>query len=106
MSRTLYFEQITDDRFDTNIKELLENRVEKLKNLLNIDGVEVKVFLLRLVHFDEHTGYWEDGTVAYVAPASNQYRCRFEIRKNTTKVSWDDIYKIVNSVKAVSYHFI
>ena len=25
--RTLFFEQITDDRFDSNIKELLEKRV-------------------------------------------------------------------------------
>ena len=27
--RTLFFEQITDDRFDSNIKELLEKRIKK-----------------------------------------------------------------------------
>ena len=31
--RTLYFTQITDDRFDKNIKQLLEERIQKLKEL-------------------------------------------------------------------------
>lgn len=33
--RTLYFTQITDDRSDKNIKPLLEERIQKLKELLN-----------------------------------------------------------------------
>ena len=37
--RTLFFEQITDDRFDSNIKELLEKRIKKIKELLDIEGV-------------------------------------------------------------------
>ena len=32
--RTLYFTQITDDRFDKNIKQLLEKRIEKLKGVI------------------------------------------------------------------------
>ena len=31
--RTLFFEQITDDRFDSNIKELLEKRIKKHPSL-------------------------------------------------------------------------
>ena len=105
MARTLYFTQITDDRFDKDIRSLLEERVNRLKELLLIVGVEVTVFPIYDVHFDGHTEYWEDGTVAYTTPANNQCRCRFEVRKSTRKVSWNDIYKIVNSVKAVPYAF-
>lgn len=90
MMRTLYFEQITDDRFDKDIYNLLENRVKKLKELLNIDGVEV------------NTGFIYD-----VGSENNQQcRCKFYITKTTRKVTWNDIYKIVNSVKAVRYTFI
>ena len=105
MARTLYFEQITDDRFDKDIRNLLEERVEKLKELLSIDGVEINVFPINEIHFNEHTEYWNDGTIAYVSRANNQCRCRFEIKKTTRKVSWNDIYGIVNSVKPVPYAF-
>ena len=87
--RTLYFEQITDDRFDKDIYNLLENRVKKLKELLNIDGVEVNTSVIYEVDFD----------------SNKQCRCNFTIRKNTRKATWNDIYKIVNSVKAVPYTF-
>ena len=105
MARTLFFTQITDDRFDKDIRALLEERVRKLKELLSIEGVEVRVFPIDEIHFEGHTVYRENGTAAYTAPANNQCRCRFEVRKTTRKVSWDDIYKIVNSVKAVPYAF-
>lgn len=68
--RKLYFEQITDDRFDKDIYNLTEN--------------------ICLVDFGD----------------SKQYRCRFHVTKNTHKVNWNDIYKIVNSVKPVPYGFI
>lgn len=87
--RILYFEQITDNRFDEDIYNLLENRVKKLKELLNIDGVEVNTSMIYDVDF---------GT-------NKQCRCKFYIKKNTRKVTWNDIYKIVNSVKAVPYTF-
>ena len=105
MARTLYFTQITDDRFDKDIRTLLEERVERLKELLRIDGVEVAVFPITDIHFDEHAMYWEDGTFAYTIPGSNQCRCRFEVKKSTRKVSWNEIYRIVNSVNAVPYAF-
>ena len=88
--RTLYFEQITDDRFDKDIYNLLENRVKKLKELLNIDGVEVNTGFIYDVDFENN----------------QQFRCKFYITKTTRKVTWNDIYKIVNSVKAVPYTFI
>lgn len=89
MARILYFEQITDDRFDTDIYNLLENRVKKLKELLNIECVEVSTGNIYDVDF---------GT-------NKQCRCKFYVKKDTRKVTWNDIYKIVNSVKAVPYSF-
>lgn len=88
--RTLYFEQITDDRFDKDIYNLLENRVEKLKELLNIDGLEVNTSNIYEVDFDNN----------------KQCRCEFYIKKNTRKLTWNDIYKIVNSIKSAPYRFI
>lgn len=88
-ARILYFEQITDDRFDENIYNLLDKRVRKIKELLNIDGVEVYTDMIYDVDF---------GT-------NKQCRCKFYVHKHTKKVTWNDIYKIVNSVKAVPYTF-
>lgn len=105
MGKVLYFEQITDDRFDADIYNLLEKRVAKIKELLDIDGIEVTSFPIEKIHFNEHINYWKDGTIAYISPANNQCRCGFYIKKNTRKISWNDIYRLVNSVKAVSYKF-
>ena len=88
--RTLYFEQITDDRFNKDIYNLLENRVKRLKELLNIDGIELKTSNIYEIDFE----------------MNKQCRCKFFIKKNTKKLTWNDIYKIVNSIKAVPYRFI
>lgn len=103
--RTLYFTQITDDRFDENIKELLEKRVKKIKELLDINGVEVIISDIEDIYFEGNTIYYEDGNVAYQTEPNNQCRCRFQVRKTTRKVTWNDIHDLVNSVKAVSYNF-
>lgn len=105
MARALYFTQITDNRFDNNIKELLIKRTEKLKELLNIDGVTLWVSDIEDIHFNGHTEYWKDGTIAFKTEPNDQCRCRFKIEKETRKVSWNDIYKLVNSVKPVPYSF-
>lgn len=104
--RTLYFTQITDDRFDKNIEQLLEERIQKIKELLSIDGVEVIVSDIESIHFNGHTEYWKDGSIAYQTKSNNQCRCRFKVKKTTRKLSWNDIYRLVNSVKPVPYSFI
>ena len=101
--RTLFFEQITDDRFDSNIKELLEKRIKKIKELLDIEGVEVIVSDIRNIHFDEYTEYKSDGSIFYQVSPNNQCRCNFQVRKTTRKVIWNDIYGLINSVKATHY---
>lgn len=87
--RTLCFTQITDERFDTDIYELLKGRVQKIKELLTMDGVEVKIGDIYTIDFD----------------GEKQCRCDFYIRKNTKAITWNGIYHLVNSVKAVPYRF-
>lgn len=92
--RTLTFEQITDSRFDTNIEQLLAKRIEKIVSLLRtMDGVHV----------------FHDGIskLTFEGPENNeQYRCRFWVRKDNRKTTWNDIYKVINSVKSVPYKFV
>ena len=87
--RTLCFTQITDDRFDKNITSLLEERVQKIKELLNIDGIKLFVSDIENIDFK----------------SNNQCRCRFQVVKTTRKISWNDIYKLVNSVNPALYRF-
>lgn len=94
--RTLTFEQITDDRFDEDIKNLLSTRVDKITALLSaMEGVRVSHDVLRKMDWDLANG-----------EGNTQYRCRFHVTKTGRKTTWDDIYRAVNSVKPVPYKFI
>jgi len=90
--RTLTFEQITDSRWLTTEKCLpeLQDRIEKLKVLLDIKNIDLKIEEPYLIEWEGHI----------------QYRATFYIRKDTKTITWNDIYILVNSVKAVPYKFI
>ena len=98
MSRKLYFQQITDSRFmnEEDCLPILNERIEKLKKLLDIENLNITVSDPRLLEWGKAEG----------ADEHIQYRADFVIEKKTRKVTWNDIYKIVNSVKAVPYKFI
>lgn len=98
MSRKLYFQQITDSRFmnKEDCLPTLNDIVEKLKKLLDIENLNITVSDPRLIEWGKAEGVEEH----------IQYRVDFIIEKKTRKVTWNDIYKIVNSVKAVPYKFI
>lgn len=120
MSRTLTFQQITDSR-DTEIEKCLpelETRIQKLEKLLNIEGVEVEIGNPYLLDWTESMGkYYKELAEKTTIPEQKerllklantkqiQYRANFRIKKNTRQITWNDIYKIVNSVKAVPYSF-
>jgi hypothetical protein len=88
--RVLTFEQITDSRFDENIKELLEQRVQRLEEEFSkLEGVSF-----------EH-----DNICFYEGDEWSQYRCRCYVKKSTRKITWNDIYRLVNNIKAVPYDF-
>ena len=95
MSRTLYFQQITDSRFEPIEKclPILQERIGRIKELLNIEGVSITVEEPYMVD-------WRNTTENNI-----QYRANFYITKRTRKVTWDDIYELVNSIKAVPYKF-
>lgn len=90
--RTLVFEQITDSRFNNDIEALLDKRVKELENIFaNIIGVTMYHTNKRKIIFDDNI---------------YQYRTTFYIQKDTNKITWNDIYKLVNSIKPVPYKFI
>lgn len=89
--KTLTFTQITDDRFEDNIQDRLLQRVHLLKTALSVlPGVTVKTSGLYDVNFGD----------------SKQARCDFYVEKEGRKTTWDDVYKIVNAVKAVPYNMV
>ena len=90
--RVVTFEQIVDSRFDDISKgeKILQDREDEIIELCG-DDFSVKTNSIRF-----YDG-WEDGT--------SQYRQKYFIKKNNNKVTWNDLYKIVNSVKAVPYKF-
>ena len=92
MSRILVFEQVIDgEKVDNSEKRTLQGRLDKLTELLNIDGVSFRYDDIRPVGFLE--GF-------------PQYRARCYVKKTTKKVTWNDIYDIINSVKVCYYKFI
>ncbi len=98
MARKLYFQQITDSRFmnEEDCLQVLNERIEELKKLLDIENLNITVSDPRLLEWGKAEGVEEH----------IQYRADFIIEKKTRKVTWSDIYTIVNSVKAVPYRFI
>lgn len=85
------FEQIVDSRFEDISKgeKILNDRKDEI---IELCGDDFSVYTNKIEFLD-----WEDD--------ESQYRQRYYIRKNNNNVSWNDLYKIVNSVKAVPYKF-
>ena len=85
------FEQIVDSRFDDISKgeKILNDRKDEI---IELCGDDFSVYTNKIEFLD-----WGDD--------ESQYRQRYYIRKNNNNVSWNDLYKIVNSVKAVPYKF-
>ena len=89
--RCVTFEQIVDSRSDDISKgeKILNDRKDEI---IELCGDDFSVYTNKIRFYD-----WDDGT--------NQYRQKYYVRKNNNKVTWNDLYKIVNSVKAVPYDF-
>lgn len=90
LGRTLTFEQIADSRFGITKGDLLE-RHERLMDLLS------KQKPLTIVSEEPKRYVWPDGTV--------QYRIRYYIKKEGRKLTWNDVFRLVNSIKPVPYEF-
>lgn len=118
--RVLEFQQRVTSKEEgvENCLPILEKRVEKIKSLLDIKGVNLKVSEPHLINLkNTMKNFYID-----MANKTNdqkqkekflkeskkehiQYEVNFWVNKNTTTVTWNDIYELVNSVKAVPYNF-
>ena len=90
-TRCVTFEQIVDSRFDDISKgeKILNDRKDEI---IELCGDDFSIYTNKIEFLD-----WGDD--------ESQYRQKYYIRKNNNNVSWNDLYKIVNSVKAVPYKF-
>ncbi len=88
--KTLYFQQISDSRFNGNIDTELSKRMSKIRHALNIPGVELTTNTFR--HLS-----WDDGT--------QQVRVDCYVTKDRS-ITWKHIYGLINRINAVPYKFI
>lgn len=87
----LTFQQIVDNRFVDGDLLLELNKINtKIINEINkLEGVYVKFKEPYEVDFIDNL----------------QYRQNYFIKKTTRKITWNDIYKTINNIKAVPYKF-
>lgn len=90
--RQLTFEQIADSRFNEDENTLLE-RNSRLKSIFY---QEKNIIFL----------YGPIRKITFENEKVTQYRIRYLITKIGRKPTWNAVYKMVNSVKAVPYHFV
>lgn len=84
--RKLVFEMISDSRFE-GYQKVGRARCAEVKKKLDIDGITLEYDTLREIEFD----------------GGKQLRQKFYVSKNTRKYTWNDIMKLVNSIRAVPY---
>jgi len=90
---TLRFQQIVDSRRKGDTKALLIRRVKAIeKKLSQLPDVTFTIENPRKVYFGP-------------PEPSVQWRVDFKVKKSSRRTTWNDIYRAVNSVKAVPYSF-
>lgn len=94
MPRTLTFEQIVDSRFNEDMTDLKQRHTNLMELLNNQESLTVKHGQIYEVDFTN------------TSENNMQYRIEYWIEKRGRKLTWNDVYSIVNSVKAVPYKFI
>ncbi len=96
--RTLQFNVIADSRFQTDLKAAMSYMVgEILRGLNRIPGVVAVPKNFRIFSFDgDRKG----------DPKTISHRTTIHVQKTTRRVTWDDIYGIINQTQAAPYSFV
>ncbi len=97
MGRTLEFTFARDTRFSDNPKQDVEQWANEIKQKVDaLPTVHIKLFETKKIHFpaDDLEG------------ACDSYRKKVHIWKDNRRVTWNDVYKLVNSVKPCHYSFV
>lgn len=87
--RTLTFQQIEDTRFKGTKASLELKNTTLFSKLESLVGVTVKSDPIRTLNKD----------------GEQSFRQRYYVQKVGRNTTWNDVYKMVNSVKAVPYDF-
>ena len=92
MSRTLTFQFINDTRFTDTPKQWVKDKTLELENKFNtLHGVELKQEPIREVIFNDNV---------------ISYRKRFYVNKQNRKITWNNIYEVINSISPQPYDFV
>lgn len=95
MTRKLFFTQIADDRFNQNEMDLIHVHKKLTESLSKHDSLEVTHSKIREVEFSHE--------IKGVKYTNKQWRIDYLIEKQGRKLTWNQVYEIVNSVKVVSF---
>lgn len=98
MSRTLTFEQIASSRNNEGKNALLDRHNKIMELLTSHESITVK-------HGDVTENFWDKNLIRSNEDVTD-YRIRYYVKKQGRKITWNDIYKMVNSVKAAPYDFL
>lgn len=95
MIRTLTFEQIQDDRFNGSKECLLRINTQIFEAFKGKESVIVTAESIRELEF------YSSGSDG----GNTQWRQRYFIQKTGRQLTWNDVYKAINKIKAVPYSF-
>lgn len=96
--RRLKFTFITDDRFNKDIYNKLVSMDKQLKELLKHLPVKLEELNIKELHFKEGKGMDDEPT--------NQYRKTYYLSKFNRSITWNDVYRTINTIQAPYYQFI
>jgi len=91
--KTLTFDQISDSRFSGSEEELKFLSESVLYELSLLMGISVKVDEVRVLKFSD-----DDGNTI------QSWRQMFYVQKVGRMSSWNDVFEVVNNVKAPYYN--
>jgi len=92
MSRTLTFEFIADDRLPkpTYQLDLVIWDTQLKQEISKFDGIKLIDYPIRRIEF----------------PSATQYRRQYKIKKQNNKITWNNIYGMVNGIHVSVFDFI
>lgn len=96
--RRLKFTFITDDRFDKDIYNKLVSMDRRLKKLLKPLPVILTELQIRELNWERGSGNDDKPT--------KQFRKTYYLGKLNRSITWNDVYRTINKIKAPYYQFV
>ncbi|WP_137297202.1 hypothetical protein [Psychromonas sp. SP041] len=95
MARALCFEQIVDTRNEGCLEDLVKIKIGIINKLEQFENINITLNDVRELEFNEGAGQM-----------NTSYRQQYQIDKVGRAPTWNEVIKVINSIKAVRYTFI